>query len=117
MERELLTSATHKANTIAYPKRKQLPVEGLRRRIIWHIETCIGCGLCPPTCLSEAIVMTRKSTQAEIMYHLNPCIYCRDCVTICPPHSIEVVPEYELAFKNQQHMMIHYHQSQSSTET
>lgn len=116
MESELLTSATHKANSIAYPKRKQPPVEGLRGQIIWHIDLCIGCGLCPPTCPSKTILITGTSTQAEITYYLNHCIYCGNCVTICPTHSIEAVPEYELAFTNQPYMVIHYNWSRPSTE-
>jgi len=116
MESELLTSATRKASTIAYPQHKQPPVDGLRGRIIWHIGTCIGCGLCPQTCPSDAIVMTGKSAQAEITYYLNRCIYCGDCVTVCPTQSIEALPEYELAFTDQQQMVIHYSRSQRSLE-
>lgn len=116
MESELLTSVTRKASTIAYPNRTRPPVDGLRGRVIWQIETCIGCGLCPQTCPAEAIVMTGKSAQAEITYYLNRCIYCGDCVIVCPTQSIKVVPEYELAFTDQQHMVIHYYRSRPSPE-
>ena len=116
MEGELLTSALRKASTITYPKRKQPPVEGLRGRMSWQITTCIGCGLCPQACPSDAILMTGKGTQAEITYYLNQCIYCGDCVTVCPTQSIEAIPEFELAFTDQQHMVIHYRRSSPSTE-
>jgi formate hydrogenlyase subunit 6/NADH:ubiquinone oxidoreductase subunit I len=116
MEGELLASVTRKASTIAYPKRKQPPVDGLRGRIMWHIDTCIGCGLCPQACPTDAILMTGKSARAEITYFLNRCIYCGDCITICPTHSIVAATEYELAFTDQKHMVIHYRRTLPSSE-
>ena len=116
MEGELLTSVTRKASTIAYPKRKQPPVDGLRGRITWHIDSCIGCGLCPQACPTQAILMTGKSAMAEISYYLNKCIYCGDCIFVCPTHSIVAATEYELAFTDQKHMVIHYRRTLPSLE-
>lgn len=48
-------------------------------------DNCIGCGLCVPDCISEAIFFKDGRAQVE-----QPCIECGHCYAICPVAAPEL---------------------------
>ena len=115
MERELLKSLTEKPITLCYPSEKATPVEGIRAKVAWEIEKCIGCGLCPQICPSKAIELTGKGSKAEITYYLDRCLFCGECVDVCPTKAIKTTSEFELAFTSREETTIHYKRSETSS--
>lgn len=108
MERELLKNAGRRPATRFYPYQKPPPVEGLRGRVTWQIDRCIGCGLCPRACPADAIELSGKGRAATITYHLDRCVFCGECVDICPTATITTTTEYELAARSRDGMRIEF---------
>jgi len=117
MEKELLKSLTKKPITLRYPLEKAAPVEGIRAKVAWEIEKCIGCGLCPQICPSKAIELTGKSSKAEITYYLDRCLFCGECVDVCPTKAIKTTSEFELAFTSRKETTIYYKRSGASSNS
>ena len=117
MEKELLKNLTKKPITLRYPSEKARPVEGMRAKVTWDIEKCIGCGLCPQICPSKAIELTGKDSKAEITYYLDRCLFCGECVDICPTKAIKTTSEFELAFTSRKETTIHYKRSRISSNS
>jgi NAD(P)H-quinone oxidoreductase subunit I/formate hydrogenlyase subunit 6 len=117
MERDLLKNLTKKPATLCYPLEKDTPVEGMRAKIAWTIEKCIGCGLCPRICPSKAIELTEKGSKAEITYHVDRCLFCGECVDICPTKAIETTSEFELAFTSRSETIVYYKRSKASSNS
>jgi formate hydrogenlyase subunit 6/NADH:ubiquinone oxidoreductase subunit I len=115
MEKELLKSLAKKPATLCYPSEKATPVEGIRAKVAWDIEKCIGCGLCPQICPSKAIELTGKGSEAEITYYLDRCLFCGECVDVCPTKTIKTTSEFELAFTSRTEATIHYKRSKPSS--
>jgi len=113
MERELLRNAVKKPATLLYPSERILPVEGIRGRVDWEIEECVGCGLCQKICPSEAIEITGKGPRADIIYYLDKCIFCGECVDICPTKAIRTASDYELASVTREELVIHYRRGET----
>jgi formate hydrogenlyase subunit 6/NADH:ubiquinone oxidoreductase subunit I len=108
MERELLKNARRKPATRFYPYQKDPPVEGLRGKVTWQMNRCIGCGLCPRVCPADAIELFGKGRDATITYHLDRCVFCSECVDVCPTATITTTTEYELAASSRDGMRIEY---------
>jgi formate hydrogenlyase subunit 6/NADH:ubiquinone oxidoreductase subunit I len=108
MERELLKNVVTKSATRLYPVEKAPAVKGLIGMVTWEIERCIGCGLCPQICPSDAIEMHGEQRKAEIIYHLDRCLFCGECIHICPTNTIKATQEYELASPDRDAMIIHF---------
>ncbi len=106
MERELLKNVAKKPATLRYPSEKTPPVEGLRARVTWRIEACIGCRLCAQACPAAAIEVGGTRVAAEITYRLDRCLFCGECVDVCPTRAIETTAEYELAFTTPSEMTV-----------
>jgi len=117
MEKELMKNLTKKPITLRYPSEKATPVEGIRAKVAWDIEKCIGCGLCPQVCPSKAIELTGKGSEAEITYYLDRCLFCGECVDICPTKTIKTTSEFELAFTSRKETTIYYKRSTISPDS
>jgi len=115
MERELLKNASKKPATLRYPSERAPPVEGVRARVTWRIEACIGCRLCAQACPAEAIEVRGNREAAEITYRLDRCIFCGECVDVCPTQAIVTTTEFELAFKNHNEMIMTFKRSKPRT--
>ncbi len=117
MEKELLRNALKKPVTLLYPSEKVLPVERIRGRVVWEIEECIGCGLCPRICPSEAIEMIGKGLVADIIYHLDRCIFCGECTDICPTKAVRTTSDYELASAAREEMVFQYRRGERESQS
>jgi len=115
MERELLTNVAKTPATLRYPAEKTPPVEGMRARVTWRIEECIGCRLCAQACPAEAIAVGGTRAAAEITYRLDRCLFCGECVDVCPTRAIETTTEYELAFTTPDEMIITFTRAKTQT--
>jgi len=112
-----MKNLTKKPITLRYPSEKATPVEGIRAKVAWDIEKCIGCGLCPQVCPSKAIELTGKGSEAEITYYLDRCLFCGECVDICPTKTIKTTSEFELAFTSRKETTIYYKRSTISPDS
>jgi NAD(P)H-quinone oxidoreductase subunit I len=108
MEGELFRSLREKPVTLLFPHERAEPVEGIRAKVTWEIEKCIGCNLCVRICPSRAIELTGKGREAEITYDVGRCIFCGECVDICPTKAIYATKEFELAFTRPRQMIIEF---------
>ena len=108
LEDELLKSFAKKPVTVRYPYEQIAPVEGMRGKVNWVIERCIGCALCETICPSSAIELIGTGRMAEIRYFIGRCLFCGECVDVCPVEAIETTTEYELTFTNPTDLILEF---------
>ncbi len=104
----MLRNAVNRPATLLYPFQKIPPADGIKGRLVWEMEKCIGCGICPKICPSQAIRMNGAGSKAEIVYRLDKCLFCGECVDNCPTNAIEQTREYELVYTSPQEMTAHF---------
>ena len=107
----MLKHFKEKPVTLCYPYEKASPVKGMRAKVTWDIEKCIGCSLCERICPGNAIKMFGKGRSAEIRYFITRCIYCGECVDVCPTDTIRTTTEFELVFTTPDEMIIDFKRS------
>jgi len=108
MEDDLFRSLKEKPVTLQFPYEHSEPVKGVRAKVSWDIDKCIGCRLCVRVCPANAIELTGRGRQAEIKYNVGRCIFCGECVDVCPTEAIYTTRELELVFNNRREMIIHF---------
>jgi formate hydrogenlyase subunit 6/NADH:ubiquinone oxidoreductase subunit I len=117
MEGELFRNLGRKPATLRFPYERDQPVEGMRAKVSWEIEKCIGCALCVKTCPSSAIELIGRGKKAEIRYYVGRCIFCGECVDICPTKTIYTTEEFELAFTRPEQMTIEFRRPKKKRKT
>ncbi len=97
----LLGKLTKKPVTVMYPSEKLDPVTGLRGKIKFDTNLCIGCSMCARDCPSGACYMVeytgpdkRKKTPE---FDLDMCTFCGQCEESCPKDAIKLTDDYEMA--------------------
>ena len=107
----LLGRLTKKAVTVEYPKEKLTPAPGIRGKIKFDTDKCIGCGLCAKDCPTGACYMVdipnpvdKKKKTPE--FNLDMCAFCGQCEESCPKDAISFTPEYELAHFKKNELII-----------
>ncbi len=73
---------------IEYLKSSGVRIQPLSEDIIRNESKCTDCGLCVPTCPTEALVV--DSTTRKVHFYDTKCIACELCIKICPTHAMEV---------------------------
>jgi formate hydrogenlyase subunit 6/NADH:ubiquinone oxidoreductase subunit I len=95
---ELLRNLVKRRATVLYPfkdkDRVHVP-EGLRGKIAFHRERCIGCSMCFRVCPSETIEMTEDTIGKRPKFYLDRCTYCQQCEDVCPTNSIGLTKQFE----------------------
>jgi formate hydrogenlyase subunit 6/NADH:ubiquinone oxidoreductase subunit I len=117
MEDDLLRNFREKPVTLRFPYERVEPVEGIRAKVSWEINKCIGCRRCVIVCPGNAIQMIGRGRQAEIKYNVGRCIFCGECVDVCPTETIYPTKEFELIFSNRRQMIIHFRRKRRPKET
>ncbi|MEM3047167.1 MAG: 4Fe-4S dicluster domain-containing protein [Candidatus Bathyarchaeia archaeon] len=90
--------------TVDYPagawpgtKHGQAP-PGLRGRLRFNPEKCVGCGACSQACTSGANSFNDEAGKRTVRIALGRCIFCGRCREICPQEALDQTPEFELAY-------------------
>ncbi len=94
--------------TLRYPEvRYELPDNFRGAQILKRnpdgTERCVGCGLCPEICPSDAITLiTSEDEEGEkrvdfYQIHLGLCIFCGFCQEVCPVNAVWMGEDYELS--------------------
>ena len=109
MIREVLSSLFKKPATTEYPfVKKELP-DGIRGKIKFDSDKCIGCRLCMRDCPANAIrIIDKGEKQFEAEIDLGKCIFCGQCVDTCLKKALEVTEEFELAVTDDSKLKIIY---------
>ena len=108
MESDLLRNFKGRPVTLRFPYEREEPVEGIRARVSWEIDKCIGCRRCVVICPGDAIRLIGRGRRAEIKYNVGRCIFCGECVDVCPTGTIYPTGEFELIFTSRRQMTIHF---------
>ncbi|HVC92412.1 MAG TPA: NADH-quinone oxidoreductase subunit NuoB [Pirellulales bacterium] len=61
-----------------------------------------GCRACAEACPTEAITADVKSLSLD----LGRCLFCTDCTQACPTGAINYTPEYRLAVRNREDLVL-----------
>ena len=101
MLQDVLTSMVHRPVTERYPFERQPVPDGLRGKVVWNADECIGCGRCVKDCPAEALelfILDRKAKKYVMRYHVDRCVFCAQCKRSCPTDAISLSDEqWELA--------------------
>ncbi|RJS93444.1 4Fe-4S dicluster domain-containing protein [Candidatus Bathyarchaeota archaeon] len=114
MENELFRNLKQKPVTLQFPYEREEPVEGVRAKVSWNIDKCVGCLLCVRVCPGNAIEILGRGRKAEIKYNIGRCLFCGECVDVCPTKAIYTTKEFELVFNSQREMIIHFKRKKRS---
>ena len=100
--------------TRKYPYASKQPSIGIRGKIKYDMNLCIGCGLCERDCPSGAIQMIGKGKESGFHVFLDRCTFCSQCVDTCPVDAIILTEEYELASLNKEELKIEFKRNRLS---
>ncbi len=100
MLKEIWRHLFKKRATIMYPfkEREKIHVpEGLRGKIEYNRDLCIGCGLCVKFCPTGAAELTTDERGRRVIFHMDRCCFCAQCEEVCPKKAIKLTPHFEMA--------------------
>ena len=64
------------------------------------------CRVCADACSVDAISIENRNGKPEPRIDLGRCIFCPDCATACPEHAISFTPEYRLATRRREDLVV-----------
>lgn len=98
--KEAISSLFEKPSTERYPFVKKEAPFGYRGKLLYHVDKCIGCGICIRVCAGGAITKTSEKTdegeKITMEFNMGSCTFCQMCVDFCPRHAIELTNEYSM---------------------
>jgi formate hydrogenlyase subunit 6/NADH:ubiquinone oxidoreductase subunit I len=112
MTGEVYKHLFRKRATILYPfkERELIPIpKGLRGKLAFDLEKCVGCGMCFRVCPSETIEMIDDETKKRLkrpIFRLDRCTFCAQCEDVCPTHAILMTNNFELAGFDRRQMLL-----------
>src|SRR6266478_3445810 len=90
--------------TIAYPAEAPTLPERFRGLPVIDASKCaVGCRDCAEACPTNAITIDEKGVHLD----LGRCLFCTDCQEACPEGSIGYTPEYRLATRARDDLVLH----------
>lgn len=108
--KEALKHIFAKPSTENFPAVKKEAPAGYRGRMVFHPETCTGCGMCIRVCAPNAITKTvEKLDEGEritMEFHMGSCTFCETCVDFCPKKSIEMSGDYAMVARDEEEMKV-----------
>jgi Ni,Fe-hydrogenase III small subunit/NAD-dependent dihydropyrimidine dehydrogenase PreA subunit len=89
--------------TIPYPKGEPVLPDRLRGLPVIDASRCAdGCQQCADACPTDAI----KVDGSRLQLDLGRCLFCTDCTRACPEGAIHYTPEYRLATRTRQDLVL-----------
>jgi formate hydrogenlyase subunit 6/NADH:ubiquinone oxidoreductase subunit I len=72
------------------------PPKGMRGKIDYNKQKCIGCKLCTQVCPARAVVFIPE--KKKVKFHVDRCTFCGQCAEICPVQAITMTDNFLLAY-------------------
>ena len=89
--------------TIAYPAQEPTLPDRFRGLPVIDASKCPdGCRACAEACPTNAISIDDKGLQLD----LGRCLFCTDCMEACPKEAIQYTPEYRLATRTRDDLVL-----------
>ena len=89
--------------TIRYPKAEPNIPDRLRGLPVIDASKCpAGCRVCAEACPTGAIAVAEKSVKID----LGRCLFCNECVEACPEKAIRFTPDYRLATRRREDLVL-----------
>ena len=115
-----LTRIFVRKETIQYPERKHVPLEGYRglHRLNKHPGgriKCVACEMCATTCPSKAITIEPSAATwdegaerypVKFEIDLLRCIFCGFCEIACPEDAIQLTEIYDFSSYSRENLII-----------
>jgi Ni,Fe-hydrogenase III small subunit/ferredoxin len=103
MLKVLLARLQQGHRTISYPKGEPVLPDRLRGLPVIDASRCAdGCQQCADACPTDAI----KVDGSRLQLDLGRCLFCTDCTRACPEEAIRYTPEYRLATRTRQDLVL-----------
>jgi formate hydrogenlyase subunit 6/NADH:ubiquinone oxidoreductase subunit I len=106
---ELFRNLVKGRATILYPFKDREKVhvpEGLRGKLAYYRERCIGCSMCFRVCPSETVEMIEDARGKRPRFYLDRCTHCQQCEDVCPTKAIELTKQFENLGFNRKEMIL-----------
>jgi len=106
---EVYRHLAKKRATMLYPfkEREKLNIpEGLRGKVSFRRDLCIGCGLCAKDCPSGTVELISDEKGSRPIFYLDRCLFCGQCEEICPKSAIKLTKEFEIASYDRSHLLL-----------
>ena len=104
---EALKNVFKKPVTVAYPACRKDVFTGLRGKLIFDAEKCVGCKLCVRDCPARAIEIEKvEEKKFKAVLNIDHCIFCGQCADSCNKKALLCTEEFELAVLNRDDMKV-----------
>lgn len=104
MFRTLLTRFRQGHRTVRFPKAEPTLPDRFRGLPKLNMGACTGdiCHACAEVCPTSAITFEGPTLQMD----LGRCLFCADCAEVCPSSVIAFTPEYRLAVRKREGLVV-----------